>query len=169
MKWDSRPKQKQNTTRYAILINKTNRHNSHVPGSMPTSDFDYILRILLSVGFCRKSESLVKFIDQYHDLFFSSTSQAQVEIAISRCFQDRILRRVTRTSGPCCRLPPNPYFFGYVTWSYIITQIKFDMFEISYSWLLDAMVQVPYGNCFSWLKNNSQTLREERTFLQQPW
>ena len=34
MKWDSRPKQKQNTTRYAILIKKTNRHNSHVPGSM---------------------------------------------------------------------------------------------------------------------------------------
>ena len=29
------------------------------------------------------------------------------------------------------------------------------------------MVQVPYGNCFSWLKNDSQTLREERT-LQQP-
>ena len=33
--------------------------------------------------------------------------------------------------------------------------------------LLDAMVQVPYGNCFSWFKRNSQTLREERT-LQQP-
>ena len=33
--------------------------------------------------------------------------------------------------------------------------------------LLDAMVQVPYGNCFSWLKRNSQTLREETT-LQQP-
>ena len=33
--------------------------------------------------------------------------------------------------------------------------------------LLDAMVQVPYGNCFSWLKKNSQTSREERT-LQQP-
>ena len=30
MKWHSQPKQKQNTTRYAILINKTNRHNSHV-------------------------------------------------------------------------------------------------------------------------------------------
>ena len=30
MKGDSRPKQKQDTTRYAILINKTNRHNSHV-------------------------------------------------------------------------------------------------------------------------------------------
>ena len=30
MKWDSRPKQKQNTTRYAILINKTNRQNLHV-------------------------------------------------------------------------------------------------------------------------------------------
>ena len=29
------------------------------------------------------------------------------------------------------------------------------------------MVQVSYGNCFSWLKNDSQTLREERT-LQQP-
>ena len=29
------------------------------------------------------------------------------------------------------------------------------------------MVQVPYGNCFSRLKNDSQTLREERT-LQQP-
>ena len=29
------------------------------------------------------------------------------------------------------------------------------------------MVRVPYGNCFSWLKKNSQTLREERT-LQQP-
>ena len=29
------------------------------------------------------------------------------------------------------------------------------------------MIQVPYGNCFSWLKTNSQTLREERT-LQQP-
>ena len=29
------------------------------------------------------------------------------------------------------------------------------------------MVQVPYGNCFSWLIKNSQTLREERT-LQQP-
>ena len=75
------------------------------------SDFDNILRLLLSVGFCRKSESLVKFIDRYHDLFFSCTSQAQVEIAMSRCFQDRILRRVTRISGPCCRLPPNPYFF----------------------------------------------------------
>ena len=33
--------------------------------------------------------------------------------------------------------------------------------------LLDAMVQMPYGNCFSWLKRNSQTLREETT-LQQP-
>ena len=32
--------------------------------------------------------------------------------------------------------------------------------------LLDAMVQVPYGNCFSWLKKNSQTLREERTLQQ---
>ena len=29
------------------------------------------------------------------------------------------------------------------------------------------MVQVPYGNCFSWLKKSSQTLKEERT-LQQP-
>ena len=29
------------------------------------------------------------------------------------------------------------------------------------------MSQVPYGNCFSWLKKNSQILREERT-LQQP-
>ena len=29
------------------------------------------------------------------------------------------------------------------------------------------MVQVPCGNCFLWLKNDSQTLREERT-LQQP-
>ena len=29
-KGDTRPKQKQDTTRYAILINKTNRHNSHV-------------------------------------------------------------------------------------------------------------------------------------------
>ena len=28
------------------------------------------------------------------------------------------------------------------------------------------MVQVPYGNCFSWLKKNSQTLREERTSRQ---
>ena len=70
MKGESRPKQKQDTTRYAILINKTNRHNSHVPGSLPTSDFDNIRRLLLSVGFCRKSESLVKFIDQYHDFFF---------------------------------------------------------------------------------------------------
>ena len=30
MKGETRPKQKQDTTRYAILINKTNRHNSHV-------------------------------------------------------------------------------------------------------------------------------------------
>ena len=29
------------------------------------------------------------------------------------------------------------------------------------------MVQVPYGNCFSLLKKNSQTSKEERT-LQQP-
>ena len=29
------------------------------------------------------------------------------------------------------------------------------------------MVQMPYGNCFSLLKKNSQTLKEERT-LQQP-
>ena len=29
------------------------------------------------------------------------------------------------------------------------------------------MVQVPYGNCLSWLKKNSQTLRQERP-LQQP-
>ena len=128
------------------------------------SDFDNILRLLLSVGFCRKSESLVKFIDQYHDLSFSCTSQAQVEIAISRCFQDRILRRVTRTSGPCCRLPPNPYFF----W---LRHLKL-YYHANQIWhvcnnLLDAMVQVPYGNCFWWLKNNSQTLREERT-LQQP-
>ena len=33
--------------------------------------------------------------------------------------------------------------------------------------LLDAMVQMPYGNCFSLLKKNSQTLKEKRT-LQQP-
>ena len=33
--------------------------------------------------------------------------------------------------------------------------------------LLDAMVQVPYLNCFSLLKKNSQALREERT-LHQP-
>ena len=33
--------------------------------------------------------------------------------------------------------------------------------------LLDAMAHwVPYGNCFSWLKKNSQTLREERTLQQ---
>ena len=185
-KGDSRPKQKQDTTMYAILINKTNRHNSHVarvPASssvkeavrynfgasilpnfitvylyvkkdylqthkhmlshiyqvrfssrcsfstfgvflllyllllededpqnvrsgrrgeekwlyshgktlvkfikfhwqleilhiscrfieLSTSDFDNILRLLLSVRFCTKSESLVKFIDQYYDLFF---------------------------------------------------------------------------------------------------
>ena len=137
MKWDSRPKQKQNTTRYAILINKTNRHNSHVPGSLPTSDFDNIRRLLLSVGFCNSLTNTMVF-------FFSCTSQAQVEIAISKCFQDRILRRVTRTSGPCCRLPPNPYFFGYVTWSYIITQIKCDMFVIIYSteWYKCLMVTV---------------------------
>ena len=129
------------------------------------SCFDNILRLLLSVGFCRKSESLVKFIDQYHDLSFSCTSQAQVEIAISRCFQDRILRRVTRTSGPWCRLPPKSVLF----W---LRHVKL-YYHANEIWhvcnkLLDAVVQVPYGNCFSWLKNNSQTLREERTFLQQP-
>ena len=37
---------------------------------LSTSDFDNILRLLLSVRFCTKSESLVKFIDQYYDLFF---------------------------------------------------------------------------------------------------
>ena len=63
------------------------------------SYFDNILRLLLSVGFCNSLTNTMVF-------FFSCTSQAQVEIAISRCFQDRILRRVTWISGPCCRLRP---------------------------------------------------------------
>ena len=117
------------------------------------SDFDNILRLLLSVGFCRKSQSLVNFIDQYYDLFFSCTSQ--VEIAISRCFQDRILRRVTRTSGPCCRLPPNPYFF----W---LRHLKL-YYHANQIWhvcnnLLDAMVHwVPYDNCFSGVDKTRNT------------
>ena len=27
------------------------------------------------------------------------------------------------------------------------------------------MVQMPYGNCFSWLKKNSQTLKEEQPMV----
>ena len=119
------------------------------------------LWLWLSVGFCRQSESLVKFINQYYDLFFSCTSQ--VEIVISRCFQDQILRRVTRTSGPCCNLQTNPLFW--------LRQVKL-YYHANPVWhvcnnLLDAMVQMPYRNCFSWLKTNSQTLKEERT-IQQP-
>ena len=119
------------------------------------------LWLWLSVGFCRQSESLVKFINQYYDIFFSCTSQ--VEIAISRFFQDRILRRVTRTSGPCCSGDKSVLFWlGHVKLYYHANPI----WHVCNN-LLDAMVQMPYGNCFSWLKKNSQTLKEERT-LQQP-
>ena len=159
MKWESRPKQKQDTTRYAIKKNKHNSHVARVPASSLvkravryifgapfltnfitvylyvkkrpftkaqtqfTCCHTYIKLVLfrsgcsffrcffillllededpqnvrsgrrgkekwlllrfidtrimskwlwlwLSVGSCRKSESLVKFIDQYYDLFF---------------------------------------------------------------------------------------------------
>ena len=79
-------------------------------------------------------------------------------------FSGRILRRVTRTSGPCLPAPAKWVLFwlSHVKLSYHANQI----WHVCNN-LFDAMVQVPYGNCFSWLKKNSQTLREERT-LQQP-
>ena len=72
--------------------------------------------------------------------FFSCTSQ--VEIAISRCFQDRILRRVTRTSGPCCSADKSVLFcLRHVKWYYHANQI------IIYStrWYKCLMVTVFHG------------------------
>ena len=100
---------KKTKTRKTLVAGGEERRNSCHSDSWTTGDLTRImpfraeskwLWLWLSVGFCRQSESLVKFINQYYDIFFSCTSQ--VEIAISRFFQDRILRRVTRTSGPCC-------------------------------------------------------------------
>ena len=120
------------------------------------SDSDFYFRWCLVENRKAWSKSLTNT-----GIFFSCTSR--VEIAISRCFQDRILRRVTRTSGPCCSADKSVLFWlRHVKLYYHANQI----WHVCNN-LLDAMVQVPYGNCFSWLKKNSQTLREERT-LQQP-
>ena len=79
-------------------------------------------------------------------------------------FSGRILRRVTWTSGPCLPAPAKWVLFwlSHVKLYYHANQI----WHVCNN-LFDAMVQVPYGNCFSWLKKNSQTLRQERP-LQQP-
>ena len=101
-----------------------------------TTFFDFYFRW----GFVENRKAWSNSLTNTMTFLFSCTSQAQVEIAISRCFQDRILRRVTRTSGPCCRLPPNPYFF----W---LRHLKL-YYHANQIWhvcnnLLDAMVQVP--------------------------
>ena len=123
---------------------------------MSPRDFDNILRLLyFRWGFVENRRAWWISLTNTM-IFFSCTSQ--IEIAFSRCFHHRILRRVTRTSGPCCSADKSVLFcLRHVKWYYHANQNN----------LLDAMVQVPYGNCFSWLKKNSQTLREERT-LQQP-
>ena len=124
-----------------------------------TTFFDFYFRW----GFVENRKAWSNSLTNTMTFLFSCTSQAQVEIAISRCFQDRILRRVTRTSGPCCSADKSVLFW--------LRHVKLynhanQIWHVCNN-LLDAMVQVPYGNCFSWLKKNSQTLREERT-LQQP-
>ena len=119
------------------------------------------LWLWLSVGFVDNRKAWSNSLTNITIFFFSFTSQ--VEIAISRCFQDRILRRVTRTSGPCCSADKSVLFWlRHVKLYYHANQIWHVCND-----LLDAMVQMPYGNCFSWLKKNSQTLKEERT-LQRP-
>ena len=121
------------------------------------SDFDFDFRW----GFVDNRKAWSNSLTNTTIFFFSCTSQ--VEIAISRFFQDRILRRVTRTSGPCCSGDKSVLFWlGHVKLYYHANPI----WHVCNN-LLDAMVQMPYGNCFSWLKKNSQTLKEERT-LQQP-
>ena len=47
LKWDSRPKQEQDTKRYAILINKTNRHNSLVTRVPASSSVKGAVRFIL--------------------------------------------------------------------------------------------------------------------------
>ena len=74
-----------------------------------------------------------------------------------------IFCQMVSTPGPCCSADKSILFWlRHVKLYYHTNQI----WHVCNN-LLDAMVQVPYGNCFSWLKKNSQTLREERT-LQQP-
>ena len=52
------------------FIDNWRSYTYHCRLEVSPSDFDNILRLLLSVGVSRKSESLVNFIDQYYDLFF---------------------------------------------------------------------------------------------------
>ena len=65
--------------------------------------------------------------------------------------------------GPCCSADKSALFWlCHVKLYYRANQI----WHVCNN-LLDAMVQMPHGNCFSWLKRNSQTLRGEKT-LKQP-
>ena len=82
------------------------------------SDFDFYFRWGLVENRKARSNSLTNT-----RIFFSCTSR--VEIAISRCFQDRILRRVTRTSGPCCSADKSVLFWlRYVKLYYHANQIR---------------------------------------------
>ena len=129
---------------------------------LSTSDFGNILRLLLSVGFCTKSESLVKFIDQYYDLFFFlyvSGRDSHFEMFSGPDFEESYLNiwsllPAAAKSVLFCLRHVKLYYHANQIWHVCNN-------------LLDAMVHsVPYGNCFSWLKKNSQTLREERTLQQ---
>ena len=54
----------------------------------------------------------------------NSLTNTRIEIAIWGCFQDRILRRVTRTSGPCCSADKSVLFWlRHVKYYYHANQI----------------------------------------------
>ena len=73
MKWDSRTKQKQDTTRYAILINKTNRHNSLVARVPATSSVKGSVRYIFGATI------LTNFITVYLYVKKSPFTNAQTQ------------------------------------------------------------------------------------------
>ena len=130
---------------------------------MSPSDFDNILRLLLSVGFCRKSESLVKFIDQYYDLFILYVSGRDSHFEMFSV-------TLSVNSGPKFEESyPNIWFLLFCRQirTFLVTSREVILSRKSNLTCLIIYSTQWYKCCFSWLKENSQTLRKERT-LQQP-
>ena len=87
MKWDSRPKQKQETTRYAILINKTNRHNSLV-ARVPASS-----SVKGGVGYIFGATILTDFITVYLYVKKRTFTNAQTQFTCCHTYIKLVLFR----------------------------------------------------------------------------
>ena len=114
------------------------------------SDFDNIPRLLLSAGFCRKSESRgqIHWPIPWPFLFVlyvsDSGRDSHFEMFSGPDFEESYLNIWSLLPAPAKSLL---FWLRHVKLYYHANQI----WHVCNN-LLDAMVQVPYGNCFSWLK-----------------